>query len=117
MLQNVQVSGINLGVPNLSRLTIHRIDGDYDFKEGVMTIETFEISGQEFSTGAKGTIDLPPGTLNIDVNFKTPKPTLAGELASQFHLYNTLSNPKVRLDSLRKEAFKASLNTLKKFLH
>jgi uncharacterized protein YhdP len=114
-LQNAERLGIiKTGLPDLSRLSVSRIDGDYSFKNGIMTIETFEISGPELSIGAKGNVDLAPGALTIDVTMQSPKPTLLGETQLKFHVGGTLANPKTNLESLKKVMFKATIKNLDK---
>ena len=113
MLQNIDRLGfIRLGLPDFSRLSITRIDGDYGFKEGTMRINTFEIVSPQLSIGALGAIELASGGLAVDVTLNTPQPTLLGEMNLKMHISGTLSHPKTNVGSLKKKAFKATVKQL-----
>ena len=100
---------VDLGLPDLSHLTIDGIEGDYGFKAGTMTINSFKIFGPEISLSALGTVQLAPGTLAVDVNLKTPGNKSSGPLDGSFRIGGTLANPKADLEGLKKKAFKATI--------
>jgi uncharacterized protein YhdP len=113
VLQSLDKLGIvKMGLPDFSRLDISHIDGDYGFKNGLMTINQFQIVGPQLTIGATGNVELAPGKLNVEVNLDTPKPVLMGEMNLKMHVGGTLDNPQTNLDSLKKKAFKATVKTL-----
>jgi hypothetical protein len=113
MLQNLDRLGLlRLGLPDFSHLPIDGITGTYRFKEGNMMIESFKIASAQLSISSQGTVQLASGALNVDVEMNAPQKTLLGEMNLKMHLSGTLSHPQTNLDSLRKKAFKATVNQL-----
>ncbi|OGR90492.1 MAG: type II secretion system protein GspN [Elusimicrobia bacterium RIFCSPLOWO2_01_FULL_59_12] len=103
---------VRLGLPDFSRLDIEKINGRYTFKDGTLTIDTFDIVSPQATIGALGTVDLVSGRLGVDVTLRTPKPTLLGEMDLKMRITGTLSEPKTNLDHLKKKAFKATVHQL-----
>lgn len=113
MLQNLDRLGLlRLGLPDFSRLVIDGIAGNYVFKDGVMTIETFWINGPQLAIDSQGTVQLATGVLNVNVELQAPKRSLLGETNLKMHLSGTWSHPQADLKDLKKKAFKATVNSL-----
>jgi uncharacterized protein involved in outer membrane biogenesis len=111
MLQNLDHLGIvKLGLPDFSHLVIDSITGEYVFTNGTMTIQTFAIQSATLQVDAKGTIELASEKLSVDVHLQTPQK--AGPMSVQLHISGTLSNPQTDLNSLKKQAFKATVSGL-----
>ncbi len=112
-LQKVERLGfIKTGLPDLSKMTIAAIDGKYTIEKGSMTIQTFDINSKELTIKAGGKIHLPTERLAIDMNVKSPKETVLGDLDLHMGITGTLSSPKVDVKSLKKKMFKAAVGQL-----
>ena len=108
-LQNLTRLGVVSvrGFPDLSHLTIDHIKGNYDFKNGSMTISTFQLAGPQLTLDAVGTIQLVSEALSIDAHFTTPP--AQGNLDLKTHISGTLSKP---VTDLKQKFFKATVKQI-----
>ncbi len=60
-----KIGGSLAGFPNFNDLEINRIEGDYGFKNGLMTLRQAEIDAKNTEIQAKGTIDIPSEILDL----------------------------------------------------
>jgi hypothetical protein len=111
-LQKLDNGGVlrALGIPSLQTIAFDGIHGDYLFNSGVMTIKTFDLTGQDVSFGATGTIGLAGAQpLDVRVNMKLAAGSLGGSLGQfladesghptlAFTAKGTVSNPQVHAD-------------------
>lgn len=70
VIQNVAGLGIIKLLPDLKHVVFSRIDGDYSFSSGKMTLKRSVLDSRAALIQATGTIDLPSEALDLDVNAK-----------------------------------------------
>jgi len=121
LLMNMDRMGfLNLGLPDLRHWPIQSIVGEYQFKNGVMTIQRFVITSPQLEMETSGTVDLSSGNLALGIELKSPPRMVTGALDVKLRVSGTTGNPKVDLQDLKKKAFKATLFNLlqnKKLFH
>ncbi len=109
-LLNLQRSGvINLGLPDLRHLPIDRIEGDYKFTNGLMTIKEFELVSPKMNAVTQGTVELATGKLALGLHLQVPN-----SLDAQLQIGGTTAHPQVDLTQLKKKAFQATLTNVLK---
>ncbi len=110
-LMNLDRLGIlGLGLPDLRHWPIQDIKGNYTFKNGKMSINRFMIDSPTIRLGTTGTVDLANGPLALDVSLNIPKTSVSGELDAKLKVSGTSAHPKVDLSTLKKQAFRATVN-------
>jgi hypothetical protein len=112
-IMNLEKLGfLKIGLPDLRRWPIQGIHGVYSFKNGQMTIEQFTIDSPQLGMGTTGVVELGSGNLQLDVQLHTPRTSVAGALDAKLKVSGTLSNPKVDLSNLKKQAFRATVTNI-----
>jgi len=113
LLQNLDHAGIlRIGGPDLRHWVIEHISGDYTFDHGTMRIQNFTVTSRQLGMQAGGWVQLASGQLDVDVHLQAPKTARAGAMDLQMHLSGTLNHPKTDIQSLKQQAFKATVNGL-----
>lgn len=102
----------NLGLPDLAHWPLQSIEGDYGFQNGTMKIKTFRVESAQLTMTAEGYVQLATQELGVDVALHAPQRSFMGAMDLKMHVSGTLSNPKTNLDSLKKKAFRATVNNL-----
>jgi len=103
---------VKLGLPDLRHWPIQGIHGKYSFKNGTMSIERFVIESHELTMGTTGTVQLASGALLLDAQLNAPRSALSGAMDATLRISGTTSHPKVDLSTLKKKAFKATVNRI-----
>ena len=112
-LMNLEKFGfLKLGLPDLRYWSIRGIHGDYEFREGRMTIREFTIDSPQLGMKTTGDVELASGKLLLDVQLVAPKTSVMGGLDARLQISGTTSNPKVDLSNLKKKAFRATITNL-----
>jgi uncharacterized protein YhdP len=103
---------LKLGLPDLRRWPIRRILGDYEFKNGQMTLRQFSVDSPQLGIETTGVVQLADGKLDLEVRLHSPERTILGSMDAKIRMTGTTSHPKVDLDTLKKKAFRATLGNL-----
>jgi uncharacterized protein YhdP len=112
-IMNLERAGIlRLGLPDLRHWPIDSITGNYTFEDGLTKIKDFKINSPELSMSTTGTVDLPTGNLKLQSHLSAPNRGQIGALDADLAITGTTSKPQVDLTSLKKKAFKTTLNSL-----
>jgi AsmA-like protein len=112
-LMNLEKLGfLKIGLPDLRRWPIQGIRGTYTFTNGRMTIERFTIDSPQLGMETAGVVELGSGNLLLDVQLHSPKTSIIGSLEAKLRVSGTVSNPKVDLTNLKKQAFRATIKNL-----
>ena len=103
--------------PARQSTTLHSIQfrlnrDDYHFDKGLLKIDSFQINSRELDLTGQGVIELATGRMEADVRLRSDQRSVLGAMDVKAHLSGTLKNPKVRIDSLKKKAFKATIQNL-----
>ncbi|MFA5974713.1 MAG: hypothetical protein WC859_00930 [Elusimicrobiota bacterium] len=90
----------------------YEIAGSYRFNKGIMTLDSIQVDGHSLHLTLQGIMEAATAGMAIDAHLNSDRPSVLGEMDVNAHLTGTLGNPKVRVESLKKKAFKAVIKNL-----